>query len=595
MKKISILLAIVGLILMNTTIFAQTTINSENFNDTTLGTWTNVNVVGTKSWYGSYYNADVFAKISGYGSANETWLISPQIDFTLYNPVKFSFESACASYAGADLEVYVSTNYSGSGSPTTSTWTKLTASLSTGSYAWVNSGEIDLSAYTGKGYLAFKYTSTSTAAKLYEIDNISITGGSAVYSGEDTITVMQYNLLAYTSNTYIYCNQTNNNITNKDGYIKTITQYVKPDIFTVNEISNNSSDHDRLKNNCLNVNGVTSYLRTNLYNSGGSSVINQMYYKSDLFSVALQTSISTAERDVNIVKLKYKKNDDEGNPIYLTCLIAHLKAGSTSSDSIQRISETATIMNYLAGLSDMGNVLLMGDFNIGSSYEECYQNLVDPTNTAIKLVDPINKPGNWYYSSFASIHTQSTHTEDNDCASTGGLDDRYDFILASNSVMQGTKKITYLSNSYKAVGQDGLHYNVALNASPVNSTVPADVANALYNNSDHLPVMLKLKLKTTYVNGIDEILVSKNGLYLNFTNPTNNSLDLFIENTKSYSGSVKIEVYSIVGQQIISENLTLNAGVNEHSLSLKNTKPGIYIVKMIDENQNYQTKKLIVK
>ncbi len=47
-----------------------------------------------------------------------------------------------------------------------------------------------------------------------------------------------------------------------------------------------------------------------------------------------------------------------------------------------------------------------------------------------RFYDPINRVGDWHNNpSYADIHTQSTHTVYNNCASTGGMDDRFDFIM----------------------------------------------------------------------------------------------------------------------------------------------------------------------
>ena len=64
-------------------------------------------------------------------------------------------------------------------------------------------------------------------------------------NAQDTIKVMQYNLLYY-GQTSSYCTTANNNETAKNGYLKTIIKYVKPDIFTVNEIAPNSTKHQSL-------------------------------------------------------------------------------------------------------------------------------------------------------------------------------------------------------------------------------------------------------------------------------------------------------------------------------------------------------------
>ena len=51
----------------------------------------------------------------------------------------------------------------------------------------------------------------------------------------ETLKVMQYNLLNYGNNTS-YCTTTNNNINDKNGYIRTILTAYYPDIFTVCEM-----------------------------------------------------------------------------------------------------------------------------------------------------------------------------------------------------------------------------------------------------------------------------------------------------------------------------------------------------------------------
>ncbi len=46
--------------------------------------------------------------------------------------------------------------------------------------------------------------------------------------------------------------------------------------------------------------------------------------------------------------------------------------------------------------------------------------------------------------------------------STGGLDDRFDFILFTGDVNSGANKVQYVNNSCKAFGNDGNHLNDAL-------------------------------------------------------------------------------------------------------------------------------------
>ena len=86
----------------------------------------------------------------------------------------------------------------------------------------------------------------------------------------DTIRVMQYNLLYYDRNTG-WCNATNNNVDSKDGYLRDITGYYKPDIFTVNEMNGSVTSVQRLLDNVFVSNGQSYFKRANF---AGSYLVN---------------------------------------------------------------------------------------------------------------------------------------------------------------------------------------------------------------------------------------------------------------------------------------------------------------------------------
>lgn len=152
-----------------------------------LGSWYAYSVVGAEVWVHSaiYGNPGGMAKMSGYATtnkANEDWLISPAINLSTLTSASLSFDNAY-KFAGNSIEVFVSNNYSGTGSPSASgvTWTALTgATLSAGNYAYAGSGSLNLAAFLGTGNsavrVAFKYTSTTSAASTWEIDNVKIIG-----------------------------------------------------------------------------------------------------------------------------------------------------------------------------------------------------------------------------------------------------------------------------------------------------------------------------------------------------------------------------------------------------------------------------------
>lgn len=155
----------------------------KNFEDNsvTSGGWSIQNVSGSVNWAtnsigassGSYY-AQCSNFISGSNQACDTWLVSPTIDLSgSVNPA-LSFINAY-KYTGAAMQVYVSTNYV-SGLPATGTWTQLTGwTASPGSFTWVSSGYVNLSAYkTNNVHIAFRYTGSSSDGSTWEIDDIKI-------------------------------------------------------------------------------------------------------------------------------------------------------------------------------------------------------------------------------------------------------------------------------------------------------------------------------------------------------------------------------------------------------------------------------------
>ena len=159
------------------------------------------------------------------------------------------------------------------------------------------------------------------------------------------------------------------------------------------------------------------------------------------------------------------------------------------------------------------NYVIFGDFNMYTSNEQGFINLTADPNRAIRFKDPINKPGSWNNSgAFASVHTQSTRVSGS-CHSGGGLDDRFDFVLCGQELLDNTRGLAYIPGSYRAVGNDGNHFNSSINTG-TNSAVPSAVLTALYEMSDHLPVEIKMGINRTIASvseqHIDNFLVVSN-------------------------------------------------------------------------------------
>ncbi|MCK5170805.1 MAG: hypothetical protein KAQ75_13085, partial [Bacteroidales bacterium] len=249
---------------------------------------------------------------------------------------------------------------------------------------------------------------------------------------QDTLTLMHYNLLNY-GNNFAGCIENNNHIDDKAEHLKKIIQYVHPDIFTVNEIACSTGIVDHLLQNALNIYGGNKYKKGVLSCTSLPYLANVLFYNSKKLVYYSHHAITTDIRDININTLYYYSNDlENGDTAFIHCVVAHLKAGSDADDAAQRADETSALMNYL-DKNLRGNIFLLGDLNVYNSSEECFQNLVNEANPEIRFYDPIEQIGNWHNNvNYAGIHTQSTHLTDDGCPASGGMDDRFDFILFSD-------------------------------------------------------------------------------------------------------------------------------------------------------------------
>lgn len=157
----------------------------KNFNDNiSSGGWTTayptgtVNPTGNIVWTIGTFGGRSYANITNFVSGNkqcESWLLSPTLNLSATNNPILNFVTAKNNFPGPLLQVLVSTNYVSGSDPNTATWTALTATLSSGSFNWTNSGNISLSAYKAAGVtIGFKYTGTTTSGSNWEVDDVAI-------------------------------------------------------------------------------------------------------------------------------------------------------------------------------------------------------------------------------------------------------------------------------------------------------------------------------------------------------------------------------------------------------------------------------------
>lgn len=309
---------------------------------------------------------------------------------------------------------------------------------------------------------------------------------------------MTYNLTYFRAFTS-FCTSSNNPPGAKEGWLSTVVAHTQPDILVCNEVDgSNATAHGRILNFSLNTNGTSRWAATDLY-TNGSSLINAVYYDQTKLGLKSQSIISndlqnnTLVRGIDVIRFYYKDSLLAWNPdtLFFTVFAAHLKAGSAPGDLTERQKACEALMNHLASNPRDDVYLLAGDLNMNKSQEAGFQQLLNYSNAGIRFKDPENVLGNWNNNgTFAAWHTQSTRDgQTNDgCFSGGGLDDRLDHILVNSTPLTAASRMRYLPGSLRPVGNDGLHFNSAIN-SGTNNSVPATVLTALYELSDHLPVV----------------------------------------------------------------------------------------------------------
>ncbi len=296
---------------------------------------------------------------------------------------------------------------------------------------------------------------------------------SSTCYGQNQYKIMSYNLLNYPGSDSAIRNP----------YFRTVISNTVPDVLVVQEILSQAGV-DGFLNNVLNY--VSSGYVAGTF-IDGYDTDNAIFYKSSSFTFIANNVITTSLRNISEFVISENSTGDT-----LRIYSVHLKAGTASTDKQQRLAEVTTLRNVTDNLDPNSNFIVCGDFNIYSSDETAYQKLKDPTSSGC-FIDIFNLTGTWNNQAYAQYHTQSPRVRQFNGGSTGGMDDRFDMILFSQSVID-SGNIFYVPGSFINYGNDGNHYNDSINKPP-NTAVTQQIANALHYSSDHIPVFATLSFE----------------------------------------------------------------------------------------------------
>ncbi|MEM7624273.1 MAG: hypothetical protein AAF333_01455 [Planctomycetota bacterium] len=196
---------------------------------------------------------------------------------------------------------------------------------------------------------------------------------------------------------------------------------------------------------------------------------------------------------------------------------SHFEAGDGTGfgdDLFARENEATDIRDFITSNSlGSSNVIVAGDLNVDSNFElsgtttfggrSSLQILSDGTDAEGRVLDPLFPDGGDVTFSFnfglADQLTQSPADDGPGPLTGGGIDDRFDFILTSDELLDDDG-VALIPDSYHVFGNNGSTFNDQINdgntisINGLTSFTTAEVLDALESGSDHLPVVADFQL-----------------------------------------------------------------------------------------------------
>lgn len=337
------------------------------------------------------------------------------------------------------------------------------------------------------------------------------------------VTVVNWNLLNFPGSTGA----------TRAPYMRTVLEYTAPDLMVCEEVSS-TAGRDYFQTNVLNV------LEPGAWTSGGFhdgfDSDRALFYRLGVFEPVAYGWLDTEVRDIDWWQLREVESGEE-----FRVFAVHLKA--SQGEEPARLAEATILRDFLLTLPADLPVIVTGDFNVYTSSEPAYQLLLSAGPAQLR--DPLNRPGSWHdNAAFADIHTQSTRTESFGGGATGGMDDRFDFMLVTDDFLDAAGP-EIQPDTYTAVGNDGNHLNVSLIFGG-NTAVPMEVATAIYQSSDHLPVSCRFSFPAGPTD-VGDVPMSVASLRA-WPNPFNPVVSLRVEGLPG--ATADLVVYDVAGRPV---------------------------------------------
>lgn len=334
----------------------------------------------------------------------------------------------------------------------------------------------------------------------------------AATNSQGTLRIMSYNVLKYGGG----CQGSNGQL---HQYLKSIISYINPDVVGLVKVASiataqNDKDADvpygfadSIRDAALNAAFPSRFDVCPSTNKAAGNNVNLLFYNKQKLGYAGMQTLLSNETDFNLYKLYLLSSVRSGShdTVFLYVLLNHTESGDKSA---KRDAQMQSIVKALhTRFNTLPNVIDMGDFNLRNTSEPGYQALVNGPDAASRFADPpfaldhaVTYPADWEenpdpYARFLTTSTRKKDDEPNDCGTGGGAKFWFDHILLSPSIASGTGPFRYVPKSFHVVGNDGNRVGRSVNAGKhPNTTVPAPIAEALFQFSNKYPVVLELSV-----------------------------------------------------------------------------------------------------
>tara|TARA_B110000967_G_C18899511_1_gene573605 strand:- start:1497 stop:2450 length:954 start_codon:yes stop_codon:yes gene_type:complete len=300
-----------------------------------------------------------------------------------------------------------------------------------------------------------------------------------------------------------------------------------------------------------------------------------VYYNTDKFILESQVTHITYVRDIMQYTLLLKTVDQATNPIRIEYFVTHFKSSDGNANKNIRLDMANVFTAVLESLDPDAYVVFSGDFNLYTSSEPAYQEILDVTNDIV-MIDPINDNSvlqSWSNDTptYTAMHTQATRVyQQNGNGAYSGLDDRFDFSFISENLTTSTE-LFYVDGTYDAYGNNKNCYNLDISDQSCTGTYTQYLRDNLYLMSDHLPVVMELFTPQNILN-VENYTV--NYLFkIQGSNLIQNNVSILI-NDNLYNS--KLTIYNHLGQIVKVIKTSTN---NEINIDTNNLSTSLYVIR----------------